>query len=53
MYQVNNTSMGWLMGDLIYLFLAICECPENPFDLVHVLQHPLKIAVGGCHCPLN
>lgn len=41
------------MEDLICLFLAIYECPENPFDLVHVLQHALKIAVGDCHCPLD
>lgn len=32
------------MGDF-NLFLAICECPENPFDPVHALQKSLKC----CH----
>ena len=40
-----------LWETLICLFLAICEYPENPFDLVHALRNPLKVAVGGCHCP--
>lgn len=51
--HVSNTpSVRWVMGGF-NLLLAICEYPENPFDLVHAFQNPLKVAVGGCHSPLS